>query len=407
MSTPILYLEPVGGIAGDMFLSALVELGVDPKALETQLRTLKLDGWVLKFSKATRHSIVGTHLDVQVAHAPRDDHHHGPSADHHHHDDGHDHRAYADIEKLISASGLSARAKADALRVFRVIGEAEARVHGVPMEKIHFHEVGAVDSIIDVCGAAVALELLGHPRVFCAPPPLGSGTIKIAHGEVPVPVPATLEILRGVPVRHEGVGECTTPTGAAIVKAFTTVEPPPEMMVDRVGYGMGTKDTRDRANTLRATLGRTREVSEAVFQLETNLDDCSPQLLGAVFDRLLAVGALDVWVMPVTMKKGRPGHVLSALAPAPAMAAVQETLLRETTSLGVRSWPVSREILERTHVHVSTPWGPVRMKLGIRSGTTWNATPEFEDCRAVAEKASVPLKDVLAAAVASWSASKK
>jgi uncharacterized protein (TIGR00299 family) protein len=388
MTQRVLWLEPVGGIAGDMFLAAALDLGVAQADLEAPLRTLGLPGWSLKVSKAERHAIVGTHVDV-VVDAP---------------EGGHVHRGWKDIDALIARSGLPERAKARALRVFRLIGEVEAKIHGTTLEAIHFHEVGAVDSIVDICGAAVALELLGDPKVLSAPPPLGSGTVRIAHGVVPVPVPATLELLRDVPVRFEGLGELTTPTGAALLKAFATVGAPPELVVERVGYGVGTKDWKDRANVLRASLGRVAEATGALRVLECNLDDCSPQLLGALLETLLARGALDAWIAPVVMKKGRPGHLVGVLADGAHRQAMVDTLLAESTTLGVREYAVERTALERRHEAVQTPWGEVRVKLGLRAGAVLNATPEFEDCRAVAERAQVPIKDVQAAAVAAWRA---
>jgi uncharacterized protein (TIGR00299 family) protein len=386
MSERILYLEPVGGIAGDMFLAAALDLGVPLAALEAPLRSLRVPGWRFAVKKDERHHLFGTHLDVLVDAQ-----------------ENHPHRSWADIDGLIAGSALSAGAKEKARRVFRLIGEVEARIHGTTLNAVHFHEVGAVDSIVDICGAAVALELLGDPQVYCAPPPLGGGTVRIAHGTVPVPVPATLELLRDVPVSFEGQGELTTPTGAALVKAFATVAPPPQLVVEKVGYGVGTKDWADRANVLRATLGRATQAPTALEVLECTLDDCSPQVLGALVDTLLSRGALDAWIAPVVMKKGRPGHLVGVLAPVAAKARLVDTLLEETTTLGVRATAVSRTELARRHESVDTPWGPVRVKLGLRGEVVLNAAPEFEDCRALAEQAGVPLKQVQAAAVAAWS----
>ena len=380
----ILYLEPVGGIAGDMFLAAGIDLGVSVEALSQALSGLKVPGWKLAVSRAVRHAISGTHLDVVLDER-----------------EAHPHRAYADIQRLIEAAEtLSAKAKARALEVFRAIGEAEAKVHGVAIEEIHFHEVGAVDSIVDICGAAVVLELLGDPEVHAAPPPLGSGSIRVAHGMMPIPVPATLELLKNVPVRFEGIGELTTPTGAALLKVLTRIGHPPDFIVERVGYGVGTKDFRDRPNVLRASLGRAEERAEGLWVLEANLDDSTPQLLGYLVERLLTVGALDAWVTPVVMKKGRPGHVLSVLVEGGKREEVMEQVLRESTTLGVRSYPVERRALERDWVEVETAWGRVRVKRGLRGSEVLNAHPEFEDCRRVAEAAGVPVKQVMAAAMA-------
>ncbi len=415
----ILLLEPTGGIAGDMFLAAALDLGVSRDELTRVLATLKLPGWKLEVTKAERHGINGTHVDVVIDAAPGHthshphDHAHDHDHDHpHEHPHAHDanqghhpegHRPLSEIRALISASQLSAGARARALEVFRVIGEAESKIHAIPIEQIAFHEVGATDSIIDICGAAVVLELLGNPEVFSTPPPLGSGTVKIAHGVVPVPVPATLEILRGVPVRFEGKGELTTPTGAALLKAFATVGPLPDCTVDRIGYGVGTKDWPDRANVLRASLAhRAADEATSVQVIEANLDDCSPQLLGALIDTLMKQGALDAWVVPATMKKGRPGHLLSVLASEATHRALIATVLAESTSLGIRSHRAERTVLERRFEEVTTAWGKVRIKLGLQGETVLNAAPEFDDCRALAEAAKVPVKQVLAAALVAW-----
>ena len=380
----ILYLEPVGGIAGDMFLAAGIDLGLSPGDIEAALRGLEVPGWKLAVSRAVRHAISGTHLDVVLDAR-----------------EAHPHRAYADIRRLIeSAPTLPPRAKERALAVFRAIGEAEAKVHGVSIDDIHFHEVGAVDSIVDICGAAVVLELLGDPEVHAAPPPLGSGTIRVAHGAMPIPVPATMELLRDVPVRFEGVGELTTPTGAALLKVLARIGQPPDFIIEKIGYGVGTKDFKDRPNVLRASLGRIDAPrAEGLWVVEANLDDATPQLLGHLLERLFAVGALDAWVSPVVMKKSRPGHVLSALVEGSGRQTVMDLLLHESTTLGVRYHRVEREALERDWVQVETPWGRVRVKRGLRDGVVLNAHPEFEDCRHVAEVAGVPVKQVMAAAL--------
>jgi hypothetical protein len=384
----ILYLEPVGGIAGDMFLGAVLDLGVEKTALEEGLRSLDLGGWRLVASPAQRHGLTGIHVEV-VTESPTSS----------------GHRPLADILRRIDASQLPQRARARARTIFETIGRVEASIHGVAVEQVEFHEVGAVDSIIDVCGAVLALELLGDPDVCCAPPPLGSGTVETAHGRMPIPTPATLELLEGLPVRFEGVGELTTPTGAALVKVLARVGAPPEMVVERVGYGVGTREMADRPNVLRATLGQPTLGAEAgTFVLETNLDDCSPQLLGTLLELLLDAGALDAWVVPATMKKGRPGHLLGALASGDRRQALVDLVLRESTTLGVRTYPVERTTLARHHVSVETPHGPVRIKVGMRGKEALNAAPEYEDVRALAEASGVPVKQVWAEALAAWSA---
>ncbi len=384
----ILYLEPIGGIAGDMFLAAALDLGVSRADLERALSGLSVPGWRFRTSTASRHAISGTHVDVEVDQAA----HHGEE------------RSLAEIRQLIgTASSMPERARERALHVFQLIGEAEAKIHDVPVEKIHFHEVGAVDSLVDICGAAVVLELLGDPEVYAAPPPLGSGTVSTAHGQMPVPSPATLELLRDVPVRFEGLGELTTPTGAALLRAFARIGPPPEMVVERIGYGVGTKDFKARPNVLRASLGRPAHAAEAgTYVIEANLDDATPQLLGALVESLLALGALDAYVLPATMKKSRPGHLLGVVAGADKKEQVVRALLTESTTLGVRMHRVERTAVDRSFETVETPFGSVRVKIGRVGGQVVNAQPEFEDCRHLAEKAGVPLKRVIAEALAAY-----
>ena len=382
----VLYLEPVGGIAGDMFLAAMLDLGVDRDALESGLRSLRLDGWGFETSRAVRQTISGVHLEVRLsAEVP------------------HVHRGLVEILGRIDASALPPRARTQARAVFELIGRAEAKIHDVPLESVHFHEVGAVDSIVDVCGAALALELLGQPEVVTAPPPLGSGMVETMHGRFPVPAPATLEILRDHPVRFEGQGELTTPTGAALLRALSRPGPPPPMRPRRVGYGLGRRELADRPNVLRATLGAPVEAEAGdVWELAVTLDDATPQLLGYLVETLIAHGALDAWVAPATLKKSRPGHVLSVLVSGAERERVVRRLLTESPTLGVRAWPVQRTVLERTHLEVETAHGPVRMKLGSLDGETLNAAPEYEDVRARAEAAGVPFKQVWAEALAAY-----
>jgi uncharacterized protein (TIGR00299 family) protein len=384
---PLLLLEPIGGIAGDMFLAAAVDLGLDAGALEAALRTLGVTGWRLELSRRVSGGIAGTHLDVVVD---------GPQPQE---------RGLAEILALVAGSGLSARARDAAREVFERIGRAEARVHGVPIEDVHFHELGAIDSIVDVCGAAVALELLGWPRVVAAPPELGSGTVRTAHGLLPVPPPAVLELLAGRPVRPGGPpGEAVTPTGAALLAALAEIGPFPALVPERIGYGVGSATWPDRPNVLRMTLGE--ETSGAgpgagdLWVLEANMDDCPGQLVARAIEACLEAGALDAWAVPVTMKKGRPGVVLSALAEADRRDAVARAVLVETTTLGVRRHPVARDALEREIVTVATEYGPVRVKVGRLDGREVGAHPEYDDCLALARARGVPVKEVMAAAAA-------
>jgi uncharacterized protein (TIGR00299 family) protein len=385
-SRKVLYLEPIGGIAGDMFLAAGIDLGISADEIARALSGLNLPGWRFSVRKDVRHSISGTRVDVEVEPGTTGE------------------RTLSEILALIEkASGIPARAKDRALRVFQVIGEAEAKIHAVPLEQVHFHEVGAIDSIVDICGAAMVLELLGDPEVYAASPPLGSGTGRSAHGPIPIPAPATLEILRDVPVRFEGVGERTTPTGAALLKELCRVQTPPPLIVERVGYGLGTKDFADRPNVLRASLGRaTGNPAPTVYVIEANLDDCSPQILGALVEELLERGALDAFVLPATMKKGRPGHLLAAVASADRKDLITEVLLTGSTTLGVRSYPVERVELDRRFEEVETRYGRIRIKLGLRGGAVVNAQPEFEDCRVLARQHQISVKEVQAEALACY-----
>jgi pyridinium-3,5-bisthiocarboxylic acid mononucleotide nickel chelatase len=381
----LLVLEPIGGIAGDMFLAAALDLGVDPAALEAPLRTLGVPGWRLERTRRTVHGIAGTHLDVVVeGEQPHE-------------------RGLAEILALVDASGLSARAKAGARDVFERIGRAESKVHGIPLDAVHFHEVGAVDSIVDACGAAVALDLLGWPRVVCAPPELGRGLVKTAHGMMPVPPPAVLELLAGKAVRPGGPpGEAVTPTGAAILAAFAAIGPLPAFVPGRIGYGLGTASWPDRPNVLRMTLGEEVAVARAeeLWVLECNLDDCTGQVVARAIEAALEQGALDAWAQPVTMKKGRPGILLGALVEEAARAAVTRVLFSETTTLGVRRHRVERDALERAFAEVETPYGTVRMKLALLEGKELGAHPEYDDCRARAKEHGVAVREVMAAAVA-------
>jgi pyridinium-3,5-bisthiocarboxylic acid mononucleotide nickel chelatase len=393
---PLLVLEPIGGIAGDMFLAAALDLGLDRAALEAALRTLRVPGWRLEVTRRSDSGIAATHLDVVVEGEQ-------PHA-----------RGLREILALVDASGLSARSKAAARAVFERIGRAEAKVHGIPFEEVHFHEVGAVDSIVDVCGAAVALDLLGWPRVVSAPPELGRGLRRAAHGPLPIPPPAVLEILVGKAVRPGGpAGELVTPTGAAILAELAEVGPLPPFVPGRIGYGLGTSTWPDRPNVLRMTLGE-ESVSAgpraaagslgapAVWVLEANLDDCPGQLVARAIEAALEAGALDAWAAPLTMKKGRPGFLLSALAEEPRREAVARTFFEETTTLGVRRHAVERDVLDREVVSVETPYGPVRVKVGRLDGRELGAHPEWEDCAQRAREKGVPAKEVMAAALAAY-----
>jgi uncharacterized protein (TIGR00299 family) protein len=382
---PLLVLEPIGGIAGDMFLAAALDLGVDRARLEAALRSLAVPGWRLEVQRRSASAIMGTHVDVVVEGEE-------PPA-----------RSLRDILALLDASGLAPRVRATARALFERIGRAEAKVHGVPLEEVHFHEVGAVDSIVDVCGAAVVLDLLGWPRVISAPPELGRGIARTAHGPVPIPPPAVLELLAGKPVKPGGPpGEAVTPTGAAILAELAEVRALPPFVPRRIGYGVGTVSWPDRPNVLRMTLADAAEGEEAgeLWVLEANLDDCPGQLVARAIEAALEAGALDAWAAPLTMKKGRPGVLLGALCEEPRRAAVTAALFAETTTLGVRRHPVARDALERTLEEVETPYGSVRVKVARDGGREVGAHPEYDDCLARARERGVAVREVMTAAIA-------
>lgn len=381
----LLWLEAVGGAAGDMFLAAALDLGVPRAEVETLLAALRLPGWRLEVCPAEVDSIRGLHVDVALE---------GPQPEV---------RGLREILALVKASGLPDRARQAACAMFERIGRAEAKVHGVPIEQVHFHEVGAVDSIVDLCGAAVVMELLGWPRALASPPELGQGFQKTHHGVMPVPPPAVLEILAGKEIRPGGPpGEAVTPTGAAILAELFEVGTAPPLVPRRTGYGVGTSRWPDRPNVLRLTLAEVAEPRAALFLLEANLDDCSGQMVARAIEAALASGALDAWAVPATMKKGRPGLVLSALAPAESRERVVRAMVEETSTLGVRYRAVERVELEREWVAVATPYGAVRVKVGRLGGEVLNAHPEWDDCAVRAAEHGVPVKRVLEAAAAAF-----
>ncbi|MCL2259304.1 MAG: nickel pincer cofactor biosynthesis protein LarC [Proteobacteria bacterium] len=375
-----LFLECIGGISGDMCLGAFLDLGVEEGAFLEQLKTLPLGGWSLRRETQHRHHLQGTRVVVEAE------------------EEG-IHRHLSDIEALVEASGLSSKAKALSLEVFRRLAEAEGKVHGMAPEEVHFHEVGAVDALIDICGFVIAWESLGFPRIHCTPPPMGRGSIGAAHGVLPIPAPAVVDLLKGKPVRYEGEGERTTPTGAALLAVFAEFEPLPESAVLRTGYGLGQRDTADMPNLLRASLVEVQARQAALCQMETNIDDASPEMLSALADKLRMEGALDVWQIPCVMKKGRLGVCLGLLCEVERVAAISTFLFRESTALGLRLWRVERRVLSRTSVQVQTEYGPIRVKQSFLEGKFIQAKPEFDDCLVAAQKGDIPLAVVMVAAI--------
>jgi uncharacterized protein (TIGR00299 family) protein len=446
-----LYLDIFSGISGDMFIGAMLDLGVPFGALERELGKLDLGEFHVHSARQHKSSIEGVKFDVHAHEHGHEHHHHDGEHEHehahtHHHDRGqgeqdhqhdhgheHDHeehhefdyeaeeehvhgRTFADIRELISDSALSTWVKEKSIAVFERIARAEGKIHGMSAEEVHFHEVGAVDSIVDIVGAAVCLELLGKPRVFAAPVVEGTGFIKCAHGRFPIPAPATIAILaeRGVPITQcEEPHELVTPTGAAILAEFVEQFGPLHLIPEKIGYGLGERNNKTRPNVLRAVIGRsiTEQTThdwetDQVTVLETNLDNINSEILGYVAEKALADGALDVFHTPIQMKKNRPGVLLTILCAAADQDRFTEFLLRETTALGVRRYTAERRKLKRAVSKVKTPFGEVEVKTGTLDGKRVQASPEFESCKRIAAENGVPLKKVYEAAIAAIAGTK-
>ena len=433
-----LYLDIFSGISGDMFLGALLDLGIDAHQFEHELEKLRVDGYHLHVSRQEKSGIAGTKFDVHLA----DDHHHEHDHDHghghshshheheHHHDHGHAHshehatrstqhedhqhhhgenRTFTDIRQLISKSPLSDWVKHKSIAIFQRIADAEGKIHGKPPEQVHFHEVGAVDSIVDIVGACIALEMLGKPRVVSAPVIEGIGWINCAHGRFPIPAPATLAILgaRGVALTQcDEPNELVTPTGAALLAELAeSFGPMQGLVAEKIAFGLGTRVNKTRPNVLRAVWGTTNTPhairttqhdweTDTITVLETNLDDITAEILGNFVERTLAAGALDVFHTPIQMKKNRPGVLLTVLCAEADADKFSEMILRETSAFGVRRHTTERRKLRREFTIVKTSFGEVTVKIGKLNGKIVQAAPEFESCRKVAEQANVPLKMV-------------
>jgi len=429
-----LYLDLFSGISGDMFIGALVDLGLEPARLESELQKLGVSGYHLHVRRAHKSSIAGTKFDVHLdsehgaaeAHAHgfhQHAHGHGHSHAHEHgqehsHDTGHDHehphshehsRNFTEIQSLIEKSSLSAWVKQKATAIFHRIAVAEGAIHGVPQEEVQFHEVGAVDSIVDIVGACIALELLGQPKLLASPVVEGWGWLNCAHGRFPIPAPATISILaaRGISVSQcEEPHELVTPTGAALLAELVeSFKPLENFTPQKIGFGLGTRDNKTRPNVLRAILGETAPSetghdweTDRIAILETNLDDVSSEILGHFVESALAEGALDVFHTPIQMKKNRPGVVLTLLCNEADADRFTALILVQTSAFGVRRHLSERRKLRRDFVDVKTPHGPVTVKIGRLDGRIVQTAPEYESCRKLAEQTKVPLKEIYAAA---------
>lgn len=388
----IAYFDCFSGASGDMLLGALVDAGLELGRLETELRRLPLSDWSITAEKTKKKGIAATQVRVQ-------------SGEHH------PHRGLAEILRLIHQgreAGLSASVAERASAIFRRLGEAEAKVHNVGVEQIHFHEVGAVDAIVDIVGASAGFELLGIEGIYASALNLGSGRVEAAHGVMPVPAPATAELVRGAPTYSSGIErELLTPTGAAILTTIVRrFGPLPPMRLEAIGYGSGTADLPSQANVLRMFVGESAEsplaCDETISIIEASVDDLNPQVYAYFAERALAAGALDVSSAPLQMKKGRPGQLITVLAPHGRADALVDLFFRETTTIGVRAWEARRRVMAREMVRVETPYGAVAVKVSRLDGRVLNAAPEFEDCRRLALESGAPLKQVLAAAAAAF-----
>ncbi len=456
----IAYLDCFAGISGDMFLAALLDSGLDPKVLHDATAALHLNA-SLKIEKVDRSGISAARVHVlehgrpaEATHQHTHEHHHHPKTqhlhkighthNHDHHSDGHTHehahthgRSLSAIRTLIQSTPLADPVKHTAIQTFELLGASEAKIHNVDIEKIHFHEVGAVDAIVDiVCASAGIHAIENQARIetgnsvkwHCSPLNVGGGMVDCAHGRFPVPAPATADLLRNIPTYSAHIQEeLVTPTGAAIIRALSpTFGPQPEMRVQHIGYGAGSRNSKDFPNVLRLSIGEAVSTADnpgapsipqshrgmggneglsdstTVAILETALDDISPQILAHVTERALALGALDVMSTAVQMKKGRLGTLLTILADDAHVPALEDLLLRETSTLGVRIHRERRSCLDRTHTTVTTPYGEIRIKVGSRDNEVYNAAPEFEDCRAAAAQHNVPVKQVQQAAIAAY-----
>ena len=434
-----------------MFLGALVDAGVSPQTLEETVAALKV-GARLDFTRVVRSGISATKVDVWVDEEkdkPREEsrerhgqHSHEHSGHEHtqdhreHGHQGHTHshaeetrtepalslpkgvsaphghsRGLTEIRKIISAAGISASAKKTAIAIFEALGAAEAKIHNTAIESVHFHEVGAVDAMVDIVCAALGAEALGVDEIICSPLNVGGGTVRCAHGTFPVPAPATVELLKDVPVYSSGLqAELVTPTGAAIVKTLASrFAAFPEMRIEKSGYGAGSRDFPGHPNVVRITIGEAasnsfaaKTASETITVLEANLDDLNPQVFGYVRDRLFEEGALDAFAMPVQMKKNRPGTLLTVLCKPEDAGKLMQIIFTETTTLGVRRRDEMRQTLARQWEKVDTAWGGVRIKVASMNGTVTNYAPEYEDCRRIAAEHHVPLKTVMGEAVEAY-----
>ncbi len=379
----VIYYDCFSGISGDMNLGAMIDLGMDPDHLISELKKLNLQGWEISIEKSQRHGIGGTKVTVhQTIHE-------------------HVHRNLADISDIINYSKLDPAVKATTLKIFTVIALAEARVHNVPVDEIHFHEVGAIDAIIDITGAALCYHYFKPDAVFCSPLQLGGGFARCAHGTLPVPAPATVEIVKNMSVKLNGVDfEATTPTGAAILSVLTdnSIQQLQSFRIVKTGYGVGHKEHPEVPNLLRVHLAEYDDIlskGHEALLIECNIDDMSPELYGHITDELFAAGAVDVFLTNIVMKKGRPGVLLSVICEKGIESAVKERIFTQTTTIGLRTTTFLKNTLVRKLLKLKTDFGEVGFKFSYLGEKLVSAKPEFEDCKHIADTTGIPLKEVI------------
>lgn len=374
----VVYFDCFNGISGDMILGALFDLGLDKDLWDRELSRLGVSGWTVRVEKKRKGPLTGTDVDVIV-------------------EDNISHRHAKEILDIVRESSLDDDIKEKSLKILTRIAEAESRIHNEPLEEIHLHELGGIDTIVDVVGSVVGLKLLGIERVYSSPLPLGEGFIDTAHGRLPIPAPATAELLKGVPVYSNGMkGELVTPTGAGIISTIaSSFGPIPPITIEKIGYGAGKKDF-PIPNMLRAILGELYEEKQRDTNtiIEANIDDMNPQVFGYVMDRLFKAGALDVFFTPIYMKKGRPAVKLTVISPDYIVNNLIDIIFKETTSIGVRMYKVEKVMLPREILEVDTPWGKARAKIAYINGKA-RITPEYDDCKAIAERTGLPIHEVM------------
>ncbi|WP_129599010.1 nickel pincer cofactor biosynthesis protein LarC [Anaerophilus nitritogenes] len=394
----ILYFDCLSGISGDMSIAALLDLGIDQKDFLNELNKLNIEGYTIQIKKNQKNGITGTDFYV-VLHNEHDHSHHDKHDHKHHHKDhthahDHEHRNLYDIEKIIDESSLNENVKNLSKKIFTHVANAEAKVHGKSIDQVHFHEVGAIDSIVDIVGVAICIDLLDIDHIYASPLHVGTGFVKCAHGTIPVPAPATLEILKDIPIYSQGIqSELVTPTGAAIIKSLAKdFIPLPSMAIENIGYGLGKKDL-PISNLLRVYIGK-KKSDESLLVLETNIDDMNPEIYSYLMPTLFEHGALDVYFTNIIMKKNRPAIKLTILCTKEKEAILENILFRETTTLGIRKYQVTRNTLSRKIIKFMSSFGDISLKVAYKDEKILKYSPEYEECKQIAQKYNIPLQKV-------------